>query len=69
MIHNEITQDNKKVLVDKTKKTVKFHRLKRSMEEDVSTFKSVVEEEQRNGGPQPKLTLAENKDPASRSYQ
>ena len=35
----------------------------------VSTFQSVVEAEQRNGGPQQKQPLAENKNPASRSNQ
>ena len=54
MILNEITQDNNKVLADKINKNVKFHKLDRSMEESVSTFQSVVESEQQNGGPQQK---------------
>ena len=37
------------------------------MEEAVSIFHSVVGVEQQNGGPQQKKTLAENKNPASRS--
>ena len=64
-----ITQDNNEVLEDEIKETVKFHRLERSMEEAVSTFQSVVEEEQRNGGPQQKLPLAENENLTSRSNQ
>ena len=39
------------------------------MEESVSTFKSVVEAEQRNGGPQKKRPMAENKPPARNSNQ
>ena len=39
------------------------------MEEAVSTFQSVVEAEQLNGGPQQKRPLAENQKPASRSNQ
>ena len=39
------------------------------MEESVSTFQSVVEAEQQNGGPQEKLTLSENENPARRSNQ
>ena len=54
LILNYITQDNNKVLRDKRNKTVNFHRLERSMEEYVSTFQSVVDMEQQNGGPQKK---------------
>ena len=54
VILNEITQDNNKVLEEENEKTVKFHRLDRSMEEAVYKFQSVVEAEQRNGGPQKK---------------
>ena len=49
-----ISQDNNKVLRDKRNKTINFHRLERSMEEYVSTFQSVVDMEQQNGGPQKK---------------
>ena len=66
VILNEITEDNNYVLGDESNKTVKLHRLGRSMEESVSIFKSVVEAEQQNGGTQRKK-LAENEDPASRS--
>ena len=41
-------------------KTFNFHMMERSMEEAVSTFQSVVEADQRNGGPQKKLPQAEN---------
>ena len=61
MILNDITQDNKKILGYKSNKTVKFHRLERSMEEPVSIFQSVVEAEQQNGGPQKILLLEEKK--------
>ena len=54
VILNDITQDKNKVIVDDSNKTVKSHRLERSMEEDVSTFQSVVEVEQQNCGPQQK---------------
>ena len=60
VILNDITQDNNKVLEDYSNKTVKFHRLERSMEEAVSTFQSVVEAEQLNGGTQQKRPLAQN---------
>ena len=50
----------KKVLEGKSNETVKFHSMYRSMEEDVSIFKILVKEEQRNGGPQEKRPLAEN---------
>ena len=56
MILNDITQDNHKVLGDKKNKTIKFHRLDSSIEEAVSTFRILVEAEQRNGGPQTKKT-------------
>ena len=39
------------------------------MEESVSTFQSVVEAEKQNGGPQQKLPLTENENPAIRSNQ
>ena len=39
-------------------KTVKFHMLERIMEEYVSTFQSVVEADQINGGTQQKQPLA-----------
>ena len=39
------------------------------MEEAVSTFQSVVDSEQQNGGPQQKLPLAENTNPSNRSNQ
>ena len=54
VILNEITQDSNNILGEDSNKTFKFHRLERSMEEDVYTFQSVVELEQRNGGPQQK---------------
>ena len=69
VIINDITQDNNKVLGDKSNKTVNFHRLERSMEEAVSKFKIVVEAEQWKVGPQQKQPLAENKPPARRSNQ
>ena len=46
MILNEITQYNNKSLEYKSKKTVKFHRMERSMEEDVYKSQSVVDAEQ-----------------------
>ena len=46
VILNDINQENNKVLGDESNETEKFHRLERSMEESVSTFKSVVEAEQ-----------------------
>ena len=52
VILNAITKDNNKILVDNINKNVKFNRLERSMEEVVSKFKSVVEAEKRNVGPQ-----------------
>ena len=61
VILNDITQDNNKVLGYDRNKTVKLNRVYRSMEEDVSTFKSVVGAEQRNGGPHQKRPLSENK--------
>ena len=69
VILNDINQDNNKFLGYEIKKTFKVHRLKRSTEEFVSTFKSVVEAEQRNGGPWQKRPLAENENPTSRSDQ
>ena len=60
VIINDITQDNNKVLVEKINKTVKFHRLQRSVEDFVSTFQSVVEAEQLNGRIQGKKPLSEN---------
>ena len=54
VILNDITQENNKVLGDKSNKTVKLLRMERSMEEAVSTFQSVVETEQRNGVPHQK---------------
>ena len=68
MILNDITQDNNKILEDKSNKTGEFHRLDTSMKEAVSIFQSVVEEEQQNGGPQ-QNKLAEIENPASRSNQ
>ena len=69
VILNDIIQDNNKVLGYDSNKTVKFHILERSMEEAVSTSQSMVEVEQRNGGPQQKKTPAENENLASRSNQ
>ena len=69
VIINDITQDNNKVLGDESNKTVKFQRLKRSMEEAVSTFQSVVDEERLNRKPQKKRTLVENEKPIRRSNQ
>ena len=51
MTLNEINQDSKYVLEYDINKTVNFNRLKGSMEEVVVTFKSMVRENQRNGGP------------------
>ena len=56
-ILNDISKDNNKVLEDERKKTVKFYKLGRSLEDAMSTFRSVVEAEQRNGGTQKKLPL------------
>ena len=67
VILNDTTQGNSKFMGDKSKETVKFHRLERSMEEAVSTFQSVVEAEQLNVGPQQKQPQAENENPARRS--
>ena len=60
VILNYITQENNKVLEDKSNETVKFHRLGRKMEEAVSKFRSVVELDQQHGEPQQRLSLAEN---------
>ena len=51
VILNDITQENNKVQEDKSNGAVKFHRMERSMEKSMSTFKIVVKAEQRNGGP------------------
>ena len=69
VILDEITQDNNNVLGDDSNDTFKLRRLESSMEEAVSTFHSLVELIQQNGGPQQKLPLAENENPASRSNQ
>ena len=69
VIINDITKDNSKVLGDESKKTVKFHRLDRSMDESVSTFKSKVEVKQSNCGPKKKLPPAESGKLARRSNQ
>ena len=68
-ILNEITQDNNKVPEDNSKESFEFHRMERSIYESVSTFKSVVEAEKRNGGPQKEQPLAEKENPASMSNQ
>ena len=60
MIFNVITQDNKKVLEDKSNEAVKLHRLERSMQESMYTFQSVVEAEQPNDLPRQKHPLVEN---------
>ena len=60
VILNYITQENNKVLEDKSNETFKFHRLGRIMEEAVSKFRSVVEFYQQHGEPQQRLPLAEN---------
>ena len=60
VIINDITQENNKLVEDKSNKTAKFHRLYRSMEEAVYTHQSVVEEEERNCGPQKKCPPTEN---------
>ena len=54
VILNDNTQDNNKVLGDKRNETVKFHRMDSIIEEVVSTFQSVIESEQQNGGLQKK---------------
>ena len=56
LIINDITQDRNKVQGDESNKHVKFHRLEKSMDEALDTFQSVVEAEQRNGGPSEKST-------------
>ena len=48
------------VMEDASNKTINFHNLDRSTEEVMSTFQSLVEAEQRNGGPIKKRSLAEN---------
>ena len=48
MILNDITHDINKVLEDESYETVKFHRLKRSMEESVDTLQSVATLDQHN---------------------
>ena len=63
VILNDITQDNNKVMGYKINETVKFHGLDRSIEESLSTFKSVVEIEQQNVEYQQKRPLAENENP------
>ena len=52
VILSDIAPEKIKVMEDKSNRAVKFHRLESSMEEAVSTFHSLVEAEQRNGGPQ-----------------
>ena len=69
VILNDITQDNNKVLGDKSSKNVKFHRMEGRTEELVSTFQSVVELEQQNGGPQKKQPPEENENLARRLNQ
>ena len=69
VIQNGITQEKNKLLGDESNETVKFHSMERSMEEAWYTFKSVVEAEQQNCGPQQKLPLSENEKPARRSNQ
>ena len=49
VILNGITEDNNKILVDKSNKTVKFHRLASSMDKAMYTFQSVVDADQQNG--------------------
>ena len=56
MILNDISQGNDNVLEENRNEDVKFHRLERSMGEAMSIFQSVVEVEQRNGGPQKNTT-------------
>ena len=68
VILNDITQDNNKIMGDKSNETAKFHKLECSTEKTVYTFQSVVEAEQQNGWPQ-KKNLEENENPASRSNQ
>ena len=60
MILNDITKENNKVLEDDINKTVKFHRLDRSIEKAMYKVQCMFEAEQRNGGPQKKRPLAEN---------
>ena len=67
LIINEITQDKNKALEDDTNKSIKFHRLDRSMEESVSTFNSVDEVEQYNCVNNKYCPLAENENPFSMS--
>ena len=52
VILDYITQYKNKLLEYNSNESVKFHRLERIMEESVSTFHSVVEAKQHNGGPQ-----------------
>ena len=69
MTVNDIIQNNNKVLVDKGNKTVKLNRLKRIMKEVVPTFQSLVEAEQKNGGPDKMHPLESNENPTIRSNQ
>ena len=48
---NDIAQDNNKFVQDRSNKAFKFHILDFSMEEAMSKFQSVVEADQKNGGP------------------
>ena len=69
VILNYISQDNNKFLEDNSNEPVKLHSLESSMEESVFKFQSGVEAEQQNGRLQQKISLAENKNPSSRSNQ
>ena len=67
MILYETTKDKNKVPEDDSNGTLNFHRLESSIDEGVSTFQSVVEADQGNGGPQKNRNLAENENNTRRS--
>ena len=53
------------VLKDDRKKPVKINRLERITEEAMSTFQSVFEADQLNGGPDKKPPLVSDENPAN----
>ena len=54
-------QKNNKVMEYNSNKTVNLYKMERSMEEAVFIFQSVIEVDQRNGGPNQKRPLEETK--------
>ena len=61
------SQDCNRVLKDKNNKTIKFHRLYKSMDEDMDTFKNVVKLDKSYGKSQQMLPLEEDERPSGMS--